>query len=130
MGRLRLLASTSHQLPCSLWTVPVSSTCLALMRLAIRESGDEQIRADMLCSLANIIAYHFFDMTYEGDYMTFVGDDVPLSRQEVAEMQAALQQIRAWVVRDEEEWMRETLARIVAGEMSYDDLPRTMPVLC
>ncbi|KAM4056552.1 Glycosyl transferase, family 25 [Hirsutella rhossiliensis] len=71
------------------------------------------------------IAYRLFDMSYEGDYVELPSNDEPLSDKELEEMEKALEEIRSWVWRNDEEWMGEALLQVVAGKARYDDLPHS-----
>ncbi len=104
-------------------TLPRPVACATLMRLAARERRSSPLRQRLLAYLATIIAYGLFDMSYDGDYMVFKVDDEPESETERAEKEVALLEIKRWSWRNDELWMGEALAAVVAGTISYDDLP-------
>lgn len=62
-------------------------------------------------------------MTYEGDYMELLTDDVPRTEKELMEMDNAVKAIKGWAFKDDEVWMRDTLVRILRGEAPYESFP-------
>lgn len=62
-------------------------------------------------------------MSYEGDYMEIIPNDVPLSDTEVAEIDDTESKMKKWAMRKDEEWIRDMLIQIVTGKKTYDDLP-------
>ncbi|POR33379.1 Uncharacterized protein TPAR_06427 [Tolypocladium paradoxum] len=123
--RHELAPLSDTSLPCTVWTVPFPVACAAFLRLAARERRGSLLRTSILGELANVVGYRRFDMSYEGDYMEFPADDQPLSDKEVFEMENAVREIRSWVLRGDDEWMREALIQVVVGQASYDDLPHS-----
>ncbi|KAK2590065.1 hypothetical protein QQS21_012253 [Conoideocrella luteorostrata] len=120
---LRVTTENSHLL-CPLWTVLFSATCIALVRLVVRESRNMKIRNRMIADISGLIAYRFCDMTYDGDYETFPDDDEPLSEKEIMEINNAVQSVKGWDVKSEDEWIKRELMSIIAGKSRYEDLPR------
>jgi hypothetical protein len=124
-------SSSSSSLPCTVWTVPLSSLCTAYLRIIIQEKIDIFVCDMAIADLTSLVAYNMFDMTYEGDYMILPEDicedegfEAPdTSEKDAIEMKNALEQIRGWHFKKGDEWARDTLLRLVSGEMSYDDLP-------
>lgn len=110
-------------LPRGTWTVPLPAACAALVRIAARETRHSMPRMGIITALAGVVTHSFFDMSYEGDYMEIIPNEVPLSEEEVAEIQRAVSKIREWRMREGEDWIRDFLVQIVAGEKGYDDLP-------
>lgn len=121
------LAPLTHSdtgLPCTVWTVPFPAACASFLRIATHERDNNSvIRMLYLGHVANVVAYQLFDMSYEGAYMELPSDDEPLSGKEVLEMERAVEQIRGWTWRSEEEWMGEALVQVVTGKVPYRDLP-------
>ncbi|EFQ36247.1 hypothetical protein CGRA01v4_14969 [Colletotrichum graminicola] len=90
-----------------------------------------------ISDLSSVIAYSMLDMSYEGDYLQLPEDDVDeaddsrendkdaaaLAEKEALEMTDALNNIRDWHFRKNEDWNRETLIQLVSGKLRYDDLP-------
>lgn len=70
-----------------------------------------------------MITYGLFDMSYDGDYMDIPPNEQPLSDEEKLEINNAVEEMRRWTFRTDEEWMREFLIQIVTGSKTYDDLP-------
>lgn len=106
-----------------IYTVPIETACASFMRIACREARPSKLRRQILQELCGIITYRYFDMSYEGDYMKILSEDVPRTEKEVMEMENALQTIKGWRFRDDEVWMRDALVQILKGNASYDDLP-------
>lgn len=111
------------KMPSNVLTIPIAATCATLIRIASREPILGPIRIELRVDLSGIIGYCLLDMSYEGDYMEFPSNDVPLSTKELADIQHASDQIQGWAFRDDEEWMRELLLQIVSGKKDYSDLP-------
>ena len=57
--------------------------------------------------------------------MEIIPNEVPLSEEEVAEIDAAVLVMESWPMKEGEEWIRELLVQIVAGKKDYDDIPGT-----
>ncbi|KPM36287.1 hypothetical protein AK830_g10287 [Neonectria ditissima] len=120
------LAPTSAcdiKLPCTVWTVPISVACTAFLRLAAREKRGSFARTNIIDGLASVIAYAFFNMSYEGDYMEFPEDAEPLSGRELSELDNAVREIQSWEFRPDEEWMKKAMIEVVSGKARYEDLP-------
>lgn len=111
------------EFPCPVYTVPIDAACAALIRIACREPRASTLRRNVLQELCSLVAYRYFDMSYEGEYMELLPDEVPRSEKEVKEMDSAAQAIKGWGFKDDEMWMRDALVQIVKGEASYDGLP-------
>ncbi|KAI1469007.1 uncharacterized protein F4812DRAFT_425431 [Daldinia caldariorum] len=103
--------------------MPVSIACTALVRIASREKRDSHLRMEVIGTLTSIIGYHFFDMSYEGDYHEISPDDQELSEKEVLEMSNAVNSIKEWEMKEGEEWIRDEIIKAMTGAASYDDLP-------
>ena len=88
-----------------------------------RERRGSQLRFHLISDLCNLIAYNLFDMSYEGDYMEFLPDDQPLTEKEISEMIKATSEIRGWILRKDDEWIKDALVKIISGESRYEDLP-------
>lgn len=78
---------------------------------------------EIIGHLCSVIAYHYFDTSYEGDYLELPPDDQPWSEKEVREMENAVRALRGWEMKEGEEWIRSELIRAMTGVISYDDLP-------
>jgi len=104
------------------YTVPLPAACAALIRLVIKERQSACLREGYLDQLAGVIGYSLFNMNYEGDYLDIPGNDVPLSSEEIVEIDNAVRQIRGWEFRQGEEWMRDLLVCIISGEAKYEDI--------
>ncbi|KAI1135381.1 hypothetical protein F5Y05DRAFT_180910 [Hypoxylon sp. FL0543] len=117
------IGASANSLPCTVYTVPVSVACTALMRIASREKHNSHLREEIICELCSVIGYHYFDMSYEGDYYVIPPDDEPLSEKEVLEMNDAVNKVKCWEMRKGEEWIRSELIKAMTGAISYDDLP-------
>lgn len=61
-------------------------------------------------------------MSYERDYMEFPPTGQLLSEKEVAKMEHAVREVRSWVLRSNEEWMKEALVDGVRGRARYHNL--------
>lgn len=109
-------------LPCTVWTVPLPATCAAYVGIIAREKHGSPIRLQLLEGLSSVVGYSFFDMSYEGDYMEIPSDD-KLSDKEILEIENAEKEMNGWVLRDDQEWIRQTLIQLVTGKKHYDDLP-------
>ncbi|KAI1418582.1 hypothetical protein F5Y13DRAFT_3001 [Hypoxylon sp. FL1857] len=117
------LSDAENSLPCSVYTMPVSVACTALVRIASREKRGSKLRMEVIGALCSIMAYHFFDMSYEGDYYEIPPDDQELSEKEVLEMSNAVNNLKEWEMKEGEEWIRDELIKAMTGATSYDDLP-------
>ncbi|KAK1597935.1 uncharacterized protein LY79DRAFT_539582 [Colletotrichum navitas] len=135
---LTIIATSERLLPCTIWTVPLPALCAAYLRIIVRESKGSRVRVMAIADLAGVIAYSMFDMSYPGDYMETPEDRVndeavgsreddedaaALAEKEALEMKDALNNIRGWHFRKNEDWNRETLIRLVSGKLRYEDLP-------
>lgn len=83
------------------------------------------VRNDVLSALTSVIAYRYFDTSYEGDYMEILTDEVPRSEKELLELENAITTVKGWTMRSEEEWMKDALIQLMKGEGDYEDLPWT-----
>lgn len=110
-------------LPRNTLTVPLPAACAAFVRMAARETRGSWLREALFEGLAGVILYSLFDMSYEGHYMEFPSNDEPLSDKEVLEIQNAVVEMRKWVFRSEEEWIRDALIEITTAKKRYEDLP-------
>ncbi|KAL7818455.1 hypothetical protein V8C26DRAFT_43074 [Trichoderma gracile] len=106
-----------------IWTVPLAAACTALVRLICAEPRSSSLRDGLQAHLANLLAYNFFDTSYEGDYEEVIGNEVPLSESELVEIDNAVAKIKSWEMRDGEEWIRENLIKLVSCAMTGDQLP-------
>ncbi|KAK2058803.1 hypothetical protein LY76DRAFT_513402 [Colletotrichum caudatum] len=135
---LSVVMTTKRLLPCTIWTVPLPAFCAAYLRIIIRESKGSRVRVMAIADLASVIGYSMFDMSYQGDYLETpedliddeaVGsreddkDAAALAEKEASEMRDALNNIRDWHFRKNEDWNRETLIQLVSGKLRYEDLP-------
>jgi hypothetical protein len=75
-------------------SLSLSAACAALIRLTAREQRDSSLRLKLIADIASIVGYGLFDMSYEGDYMTFKADDEPEPEAARAEKEGALQRIK------------------------------------
>lgn len=91
--------------------------------MATREKRGSKLRMEAIASLCHVIAYHFFDTSYEGDYYEIPPDDQPLSEKEVLQMAKAVNNIKRWEMKEGEEWIGSELIKAMTGAISYDDLP-------
>jgi hypothetical protein len=105
------------------WTVPLAVACTTWVRLICAETRRSSLRQQFSANLVNLIAYNFCDTSYEGDYEEILTDDVPLSESELLEIEKAVAEIKTWKMRDGEEWIRESLIKIVSCEMIETQLP-------
>ena len=109
--------------PYTVWTVPLPAVCAAFVRMVARERQGSQLRFRLIADLCNVLTYSLFDMSYEGDYMEFPPDDQPLTEKEISEITKAVSEIRGWILRKDDEWIKDALVKIVSGEARYADLP-------
>ena len=79
--------------------------------------------------LSAVIAYSLFDMSYEGDVMFCPEDGVhdeeqlkAIAEKDARELKEAIATIEAWRLREEDQWVRNTVIRLISGEMQYEDL--------
>lgn len=114
-------AGWEPKLPCTVWTVPLPATCAAYVGIITREKRESPIRSQLLEGLSSVVGYNFFDMSYEGDYMEIPSDD-KLSDKEILEIENAEKEMNCWVLRDDQEWIRQTLIQLIIGKKHYDDL--------
>ncbi|XXH05682.1 Transcription initiation factor TFIID subunit 2 [Hypoxylon texense] len=117
------VSAAENDLPCSVSTLPVSVACTAFVRIASREERGSKVRNGAIASLCHVIAYHFFDTSYEGDYYEIPPDDQPLSEKEVLEMANAVDNLKGWEMREGEEWIRSGIIKAMTGATSYHALP-------
>ncbi|KAI0842808.1 hypothetical protein F5Y06DRAFT_291804 [Hypoxylon sp. FL0890] len=117
-----LLDASAYNLPCTIYTVPVSVACTAFVRILSHEKRRGTLRMNILDSLCGVIAYHYFDMSQEGDYLEIPPDDQPWSEKEVLEMNNAVNSLKGWEMKEGEEWIRSDLIKAMTGAMSYDGL--------
>ncbi|GKT92624.1 hypothetical protein CT0861_01997 [Colletotrichum tofieldiae] len=135
---LSTIATTDGSLPCTIWTVPLPAFCAAHLRIIVQESRGSRVRDMAIADLAGVIAYSMFDMSYEGSYMTTPEDhaddeavdfqkhdedDAALAEKDALEMKDALNTIRGWCFRKNEDWNRDTLIQLVSGKLRYEELP-------
>ncbi|KAI1074773.1 hypothetical protein F5B20DRAFT_426050 [Whalleya microplaca] len=117
------LDASANSLPCTIYTVPPPIACTAFVRIASREKRGNKLRRGIIDSLCSVIAYHYFDTSYEGDYYEIPPDDQPLSEKEVLEMNNAVNNLKGWEMKEGEEWIRSELIKAMTGAMRYHDLP-------
>ncbi|KAL7625831.1 hypothetical protein AAE478_005054 [Parahypoxylon ruwenzoriense] len=117
------LCASDNDLPCTVYTVPVSAACSAFIRIASREKRGSKLRGNIIGELACVIAYRYFDMSYEGDYEEIPPDDQPWSEKEVLGMKNAVEELEGWEMKEGEEWIKQELIQAMTGKKSYDDLP-------
>ena len=110
-------------LPCTVWTIPLPAACAAFVHIAIRERHGSRLRTGLIEGLGSVITYSLFDMSYEGQYMELPPNDQSLSDKEILEIENAVGEMNRWVLRNDQEWIRETLIQIVTGKKPYHDLP-------
>jgi hypothetical protein len=103
--------------------VPLSVACAALVRIVARSSYGSTLRIKTMESLSCVIGYALIDMSYEGDYMEFVENEVPLNDMERKEIEYAVGVMEGWEMRKGGEWIRRVLIEIMRGEKDYHDLP-------
>lgn len=115
-------AAWEPTLPCTVWTVPLPATCAAYLGIITREKRGSPIRSQLVEGLSSALGYSFIDMSYEGDYMEIPLDD-ELSEKEILEIENAEKEINGWVLRDDQEWMRQTFIQLLTGKKDYYDLP-------
>ncbi|KAJ0162206.1 hypothetical protein CTA2_4927 [Colletotrichum tanaceti] len=136
---LSAIVATDQSLPCTIWTVSLSTFCAAYLRIITRESKGSRVRVMAIADLSGVIAYGMFDMSYEGSYLTTPEDDsvdegvefredvheddAASAEKEALEMKNALDKIRGWSFRKNEDWNRDMLVRLVSGTLRYEDLP-------
>jgi len=101
-------------------TVPLSVACAALVRIVARSSHGSTLRMETIESLSSVIGYALIDMSYEGDYMEIVGNEVPLNEME-KEIEDAVEVMEGWEMRKGEEWIRRELIANMRGEKDYRD---------
>ncbi|KAL6871875.1 hypothetical protein J3F83DRAFT_772574 [Trichoderma novae-zelandiae] len=99
----------------NIWTVPIAAACSAMVRVICAETRTSPLRRQLEAHLVNLLVYHLFDNSYEGDYEEIIGNEVPLSESELLEIENAVAKIKSWEMRDGEEWIRENLIKIVSG---------------
>jgi hypothetical protein len=87
------------------------------------ERRESQLRFHPIADLCNVLVYNLFHMSYDGDYMEFPPDDQPLTEKEISETMKAVGEIRGWILRKYDEWIKDALVKIVSGEARYVDLP-------
>ncbi|KAI1389473.1 uncharacterized protein F4822DRAFT_442760 [Hypoxylon trugodes] len=116
------LSASENKLPCTVHTVSISVACTALMRIMTREKRGSRLRARVTAELVNAITHHYFDTSYEGDYMDIPPDTQPWTEKEVTEMNNAIKDIESWKMREGEEWIRSELIRAVSGKIGYHEL--------
>ncbi len=73
--------------------------------------------------LSGVLIYHFFDASYEGDWMEVPSIDTPLSEKETAEIESAVATAAKWKLSPEDEWVRQNLIEILTGKKDYTGLP-------
>ena len=55
--------------------------------------------------------------------MEFPPNDQPLTDDEIAEIEKAVDEIKGWDFRKDDEWIRDALVSRVSGKASYEELP-------
>ncbi|KAH0428506.1 hypothetical protein CcaCcLH18_08968 [Colletotrichum camelliae] len=134
---LSIVTPPVESIPCTIWTVPLSSCCAAYLRIIMQESKNSRVRDIASADLSGIIAYGMFDMTYEGSYMKTSEDDpdedndksvdfldeAAWKEKDALEMRDALCKIRGWHFKMKDEWLRDMLIRLVSGNLRYEALP-------
>lgn len=115
-------------LPPSTLTVPLPAACAALARIAARTQGPTASRThdssmslqfQLVDHISGIVTYSLFDMSYEGDYMVHLPNSVPLSDAEVREIEQAVATVQGWKLREEDQWVKDTLVDIFRGKKDY-----------
>lgn len=117
------LQHSNITLPPYVQTVPLSVACAALVRIVARSSHGSTLRMETIESLSSVIGYALIDMSYEGDYMEIVENEVPLNEMEKKEIEDAVGVMEGWEMRKGEEWIRRELIAIMRGKKAYRDLP-------
>lgn len=110
-------------LPYTIWTVPLPAACAAFVHIATQERRGSLLRAGLIEGLCSVITESLFDMSYEGHYMELPSDDEALSETEILEIENAVGEMNRWVLRHDQEWIRETLIQMVTGKRPYHELP-------
>lgn len=106
-----------------LYTVPFVTTCTALVRIICREMCGSSLRFSAIQELCSLLTFRYFDMSYEGDWMEFPANDEPFTDKEQEELNNAVAQIENWDLHQDDIWIKESLVRILKGEMTYHQLP-------
>ena len=117
-----LRLSTIHPEHPEVLTVSPASLCAALVRLHCRARRNSPMARWLEMDLATIIFHSLFDASYEGDYVELKGND-PWMKEELDELETALDKFRCWNFRDGEVWIADALEAILAGRGDYNDLP-------
>ena len=110
-------------LPHNVWTVPLPAACAAFVHIATCERRGSRLRAGLIEGLCSVIIYSLFDMSYEGQYLELPPNDQPLSDKENLEIENAIGEMNRWILRNDQEWIRETLIQMVTGKKRFRDLP-------
>ncbi|KAF4445764.1 hypothetical protein F53441_10513 [Fusarium austroafricanum] len=126
-----LLAVDVPLLPCSIWTVPVSTFCAAYLRIIMQEEAGSMARVTAIADLSGVLVYSMFDMSYEGSYMLTPEDEDLLdegerermAEKDALEMENALSSIQKWEFTEQNEWARDVILKLVSGKLMYADLP-------
>jgi len=50
-------------------------------------------------------------MSYEGSYIEFLPNDQPLTEKEISEIIKATSEIRGWILRKDDEWIKDVLGK-------------------
>ncbi|KAI0161030.1 hypothetical protein GGR52DRAFT_562628 [Hypoxylon sp. FL1284] len=111
-----------HNLPCTVYTVPIPVVCSALVRIASHKRRGSKLRAAVLAELCDVLTYRYFDMGGDGDNADPPADDQPMSDKEALALNNAVNDLGGWDMREDEEWIRTELIQAVTGAKSYDDL--------
>ncbi|KAK2739293.1 hypothetical protein CKAH01_07243 [Colletotrichum kahawae] len=134
---LSIVTPPVESIPCTIWTVPLSSCCAAYLRIIMQESKNSRVRDIASADLSGIIAYGMFGMTYEGSYMKTPEDDpeedndksvdfldeAAWKEKDALEMRDVLCKIRGWQFKMKDEWLRDMLIQLVSGNLRYEALP-------
>lgn len=106
-------------LPPSTLTIPLPAACAALARIAARPECSMCLQFQLLDHISGIVTYSLFDMSYEGNYMEILPNSVSLSDAEVLEIEQAIATVQGWKLRQEDQWVKDTLVDIFRRKKDY-----------
>lgn len=78
-----------------------------------------RLQFQLLDHISGIVTYSLFDMSYEGNYMEILPNSVPMSDAEVLEIEQAVATVQGWKLRQEDQWVKDTLVDIFRGKKDY-----------
>jgi len=99
--------------PSNIRTLPLSTFTIASVRILRRDYRDLYLKNDIYCDITDAVVYNLFDMSYEGDVMEIPDNDVPLSKDEVREIEQASATIRGWKLERGDEWIKEAVIDLI-----------------